>query len=144
LQQLPEGPGKKVADAGWMAMNTSAAAAVSRAGVIIGKHPSTLLPECIWLLFVADVPDIQRDYGYEPIYDSDISPSLIRTRIGWHQHSSHAYGQDQGYPSVHLPMRWSMQQDGSTGSLWLSMSCGAAGPAEMRWSRSILIAFVVR
>jgi hypothetical protein len=36
---------------------------------------------------------------------------LTRIRIGWHQHSSHAYGQDRGYPSVHLPMRWSVQQD---------------------------------
>ena len=40
-------------------------------------------------------------------HDIYISPNLIRTRIGWLQHSSRAFGQGQGYPSVHLPMRWS-------------------------------------
>jgi hypothetical protein len=119
LQQLPEGPGKKVAFTGVI---KNSAATLANRSAFIGRHPSTLLPECKCVQSVAGAFDKQgSNFRYELAgtyilryasswHDIYISPNLIRTRIGWHQHSSHAYGQDRGYPSVHLPMRWSVQQ----------------------------------
>jgi hypothetical protein len=92
-------------------------AALHRKGVTgaaspIGKRFSTRLPDCKYALSVAEPFDTQ-GFDIDPSSSRDIgkSPNLSRSRIGWHQHSSHAYGQDRGYPSVHLPKRWSVQQD---------------------------------
>lgn len=92
--------------------NRDSVAILAKNSLLIRRRFSTLLPEYKYLLFVAEPFDTQG-------YDSDLaighdigkSPNLSRSRIGWHQHSSHAYGQDRGYPSVHLPKRWSVQQD---------------------------------
>jgi hypothetical protein len=94
-----------------------------RNSLFTGRHPSTLLPECKCVQSVAGAFDKQgSSFHYvfagthilryvSSWHDNDILPNLTRTRIGWHQHSNHAYGRDRGYLSVQLPMRWSVQQD---------------------------------